>query len=64
MEVPLGAPGLVLCPTGVEASITLLDPGEVEGPSPIQEAVAVCFGDLGRTSQRDQVSISNEETEA
>lgn len=55
LEVPLGGPRLVLCPTGVEAGIALLDPGKVEGPGPIQEAVAAHLGDLGRRGQRELV---------
>lgn len=71
IEVPLGSPGLVLRPARVEARIALLDPGKVEGPGPVQEAVAAHLGDLGRRGQRELVSgvwpppsISNEETKA
>lgn len=64
LEVPLGAPRLVLCLAGVEARIALLDPGEVEGPGPVQEAVTASLGHLGRRGQREPVTISNGETEA
>lgn len=48
LEVPLRGARRVLRPAGVEARIARLDPGEVEGPGPVQEAVAVPLGDLGR----------------
>lgn len=41
LEVFLGKASLVLCPAGIEASIGLLDLGEVE-------AVAACLGHLDR----------------
>lgn len=71
LEVPLGGASLVLRPAGVEARIALLDPGKVEGPGPIQEAVAAHCGNLGRKGQRELVSrvwlpagSSNKDTEA
>lgn len=48
LEVPLRGTRRVLRPAGVEARIARLDPGEVEGPGLVQEAVAVPLGDLGR----------------
>lgn len=71
IEVPLGSACLVLCPTGVEARIILLDPWKMEGPGPVQEVVTAHLGYLGRRGQGELVSrvwpppgISNKETEA
>ena len=73
IEVPLGNPGLVLSPAGIEARVALLDPGKVEGLGSIQEAVATHGGDLSRRGPRELgggwsghplAPNSSEETEA
>lgn len=71
MEVPLGSPGLVLRPAGVEARIALLDPGEVEGLRLVRETVTASLRDLGRGGQGELVrgvwpppSISNKKLRA
>ena len=74
IEVPLCSPCLVLGPAGIEARVALLDPGKVEGPGSIQEAVAAHGGDLSRRGPRKLmgggwsghplVPNSSEETEA
>lgn len=62
IEVPLGAARLVLSPAAIEARVTLLDPGEVEGPGAIQEAMVTSLWDLRTRGQREY--MINEGTEA
>lgn len=74
IKVPLDGPCLVLGSAGIEARVALLDPGKVEGPGSIQEAVAAHGRDLSRRGPRKLVEggwsghplvpNSSEETEA